>query len=119
MAVSIEEYSKALLSLEEALSLPKTDIVRDATIQRFEFCIELAWKTSKKVMGTQTSAPKQVLREMAQNGFIENVDLWFDFLENRNLSLHTYDQVLAEKVFASAQNFLPEGGKLEEKLKSK
>lgn len=56
---------------------------------------------------------------MAQNGFIENVDLWFDFLENRNLSLHTYDQVLAEKVFASAQKFLPEGRKLEEKLKSK
>lgn len=54
MAVSIKEYSKALLSLEEALSLPKNDIVRDATIQRFEFCIELAWKTSKKVMGTQT-----------------------------------------------------------------
>jgi hypothetical protein len=57
MAVSIEEYSKALLSLEEALALPKTDIVRDATIQRFEFCVELAWKTAKKVMGTQTSAP--------------------------------------------------------------
>jgi Nucleotidyltransferase substrate binding protein like len=74
MAVSTEEYSKVLLSLEEALVLPKTDIVRDATIQRFEFCVELAWKTAKKVMGTQTSAPKQVLREMAQNGFIENVD---------------------------------------------
>ena len=119
MAVSIEEYTKAISSLEEALSLPKTDIVRDATIQRFEFCVELAWKTSKKIMGTQTSAPKQVLREMAQNGFIENVDLWFDFLENRNLSSHAYDQVLAEKVFTSAQKFLPEGKKLEAKLKSK
>jgi hypothetical protein len=60
MAVSIEEYSKVLFSLEEALAFPKTD---------------------KKVMGTLTSAPKQVLREMAQNGFIENVDLWFDFLD--------------------------------------
>jgi nucleotidyltransferase substrate binding protein (TIGR01987 family) len=119
MAVSIEEYTKALLSLEEALSLPKNDIVRDATIQRFEFCVELAWKTAKKVMGTQTSAPKQVLREMAQNGFIENVELWFHFLENLNLSSHTYDQVLAEKVFASAQKFVPEGKKIEEKLKFK
>jgi nucleotidyltransferase substrate binding protein (TIGR01987 family) len=81
--------------------------------------VELAWKTAKKVMGTQTSAPKQVLREMAQNGFIEDVDLWFDFLESRNLSSHTYDQVLAEKVFASAQLFLPEGKKLEAKIKSK
>jgi nucleotidyltransferase substrate binding protein (TIGR01987 family) len=119
MAVSIEEYTKALQSLEEALSLPKTDIVRDASIQRFEFCVELAWKTSRKVMGTQTSAPKQVIREMAQNGFIDNIELWFDFLENRNLSSHTYDQVLAEKVFASAQKFFAEGKKLEAILKSK
>ena len=119
MAVSIEEYSKALRSLDEALSLPKNDIVRDATIQRFEFCIELAWKTAKKVMGTQSSAPKQVIREMAQNSLIDNVDLWFDFLEDRNLSSHTYDEVLAEKVFASAQRFLGEGKKLEAKLKSK
>ena len=119
MAVSIEEFSKALISLEEALSLPKNDIVRDASIQRFEFCVELAWKTARKIMGTQTSAPKQVLREMAQNNFIDDVDQWFDFLENRNLSSHTYDQVLAEKVFASAQKFLHEGKKLEAKLKSK
>ncbi len=55
---------------------------------------------------------------MAQNGFIENVDLWF-FLENRNLSSYNYDQVLVEKVFTSAQKFLPEGKKLEAKLKSK
>jgi nucleotidyltransferase substrate binding protein (TIGR01987 family) len=119
MAVTIEEYSKALISLEQALSLTKNDIVRDATIQRFEFCVELAWKTAKKIMGTQTSAPRQILREMAQNDLIENLDLWFDFLENRNLSSHTYDQVLAEKVFASAQKFLPEGKKLEAKFKSK
>jgi nucleotidyltransferase substrate binding protein (TIGR01987 family) len=119
MAVSIEEYSKALTSLEEALALPKNDIVRDATIQRFEFCIELAWKTSKKVMGTQSTAPKQVIREMAQNNLIDSVDLWFDFLEDRNLSSHTYDEVLAEKVFASAQRFLSEGKKLQTKLKSK
>lgn|SRR5690606_27020623 len=116
MAISIKEYSKALKSLEEALSLPKDDIVRDATIQRFEFCVELAWKTSKKVLGTSTSSPRQVIREMAQSGLIDNVEVWFDFIDNRNLSSHTYDEILAEKVFKVAQDFLAFGKKLEEKL---
>lgn len=119
MAVSIEEYSKALKSLAQALSLPKNDIVRDASIQRFEFCIELAWKTAKKMMGTTTSAPKQVIREMAQNGFIDEVEPWFEFLEARNMSSHTYDEVLADKVYAEAIRFLPFGAQLEKRLESK
>ena len=61
MAVSLKELEKAVSSLEV------NDIVRDAAIQRFEFCIELSWKNARKVMGTATTAPKQVVREMAQN----------------------------------------------------
>ena len=67
MAVSLKELEKAVSSLEAALSLEVNDIVRDAAIQRFEFCIELSWKNARKVMGTAITAPKQVVREMAQN----------------------------------------------------
>ena len=119
MAISIEEYSKALRSLEEALALPVNDIVRDASIQRFEFCVELAWKTARKVMGTSTSAPKQVIREMAQNRIIDDVELWFEALEGINLSSHTYDEVLAEKVYRIAKKFLPYALDLELRLKAK
>ena len=84
MAVSLEELSKALVSLEEALTVEKTDISRDASIQRFEFCVELSWKSAKKVMGTSTAAPKQVIREMAQSGFIENVEFWL-----KSISVHS------------------------------
>ena len=42
MAVSLTELSKALTSLEEALTVEKTDISRDASIQRFEFCKDFA-----------------------------------------------------------------------------
>jgi len=47
MAVSLTELSKVLTSLEEALMVEKTDISRDASIQRFEFCVELDWKVSR------------------------------------------------------------------------
>jgi nucleotidyltransferase substrate binding protein (TIGR01987 family) len=116
MAVSKEEFSKALDSLEASINEAKTDITRDATIQRFEFCVELAWKTSKKVMGTSTSAPKQVIREMAQANLITDVDFWLKSIDQRNLSSHTYNEDLAEEVYNFAKEFLPKAQALLERI---
>ncbi len=118
MQPSYTEFEKALKSLDEALREPKTSIVRDASIQRFEFCVELAWKTAKKMLGTSSSAPKLVIREMADNGLIDQPEEWFAFLEARNLSSHTYKEALAEKVYTVAKDFLPNGQSLLKKLKA-
>lgn len=118
MAVSIEEFGKALTSLEEAISLPKTDITRDAAIQRFEFCVELSWKTSKKILGTNTSSPKQVIREMAQANLISDIQIWFDAIDKRNITSHTYNESLAEEVFTFIQSFFPYAKDLFNKLKT-
>lgn len=77
---SLLEFENALKSLKIALDAPKTDLNRDATIQRFEFCVELAWKTAKKAMGTANSVPKTVLREMLQQGLIHDIEQWFSYL---------------------------------------
>ena len=116
MAVSIDEFSKTVRRLEEALNQEKNEFIRDSVIQRFEFCIELAWKTSRKVMGTSTSAPKQVIREMAQNALIDDVDIWLKSIDQRNLSSHTYNEDLAEKVYSFVITFLPYLKNLNEKL---
>ncbi len=125
MAVSKAEYEKALVSLEESLEFAKkqlTDsavfkIARDACIQRFEFSVELAWKTSAKQMGSSSTTAKPVVREMAQNKLIDNPELWFDFIEARNRSSHTYDEVQAVQVYIIIQKFIVEGRSLLEKLK--
>lgn len=116
MAISLVELSKALVSLEKALTVEKTDISRDASIQRFEFCVELSWKSARKVMGTSATAPKQVVREMAQNGLIENVEFWLKSIDQRNLSSHTYNEKLAEEVYAFAESFLEPAKQLLTKL---
>jgi len=118
MTVSLNELVKALVSLEEALTVEKTDISRDASIQRFEFCVELSWKSAKKVMGTSATAPKQVIREMAQNGFIEDIEFWLKSIDQRNLSSHTYNEKLAEEVYAFAESFLEPAKQLLKKLQS-
>lgn len=115
-SVVTKDFKNAVTRLEEALNQKKDEFIRDSVIQRFEFCVELAWKTSKKIMGTASTAPKTVVREMAQNGFIEDVELWLESIDQRNLSSHSYKEDLAESIYLFAQNFLPELKKLKSKL---
>ncbi len=116
MAVSVDSLKKALISLDQALALPKDDIVRDAVIQRFEFTVELAWKTSKKLLGTASTAPRVIIREMASQDLISDPVQWLQFLDRRNDSSHTYNEEIAELVYNAAKDFVPYCRLLLEKL---
>jgi nucleotidyltransferase substrate binding protein (TIGR01987 family) len=125
LGISVEELSKASNSLLQSFELMSQsnlqDIaiqlaLRDACIQRFEYCIELAWKTSMKVLGSQTQAAKPAIREMARNNLITNPELWLSFIDSRNETSHAYDEDIAKKVFLNIQNFIPEVQKLIKKL---
>lgn len=118
MTVSLLELEKAVRSLDSALSRDVDDIVRDATIQRFEFCVELSWKSARKVMGSSTTAPKQVVREMAQSALIDDASIWLECIDKRNLSSHTYNETLAVEVYEFAQAFQPRFHELLERLKA-
>ena len=107
MPLSTVEIHRAVSRLEDALAQTKDEFIRDSVIQRFEFSIELAWKTAKKAMGTGTTAPKDVIREMAQAGYIDDPVVWLEAIDIANLSSHTYREDLAEKVYSFAKNFLP------------
>ena|SRR5690606_8598538 len=117
--MQLDVFKKAVSRLEEAIRQEKDDFIRDSVIQRFEFSIELAWKTTKRVMGTATSAPKDVVREMAQSGYIDDVHIWLEAIDMRNLSSHTYKEPLAEKVYTFACNFLPKLKELISRLERK
>ena len=117
--VSTVAFENAVQKLEQALQQPKNEFLRDSVIQRFEFCVELSWKTTRKIMGTGTSAPKDVIREMAQNEYIEDVSLWLEAIDMRNLSSHTYKEDLAEKVYSFAEDFLSSLQALAKKISKK
>ncbi|MEN0059144.1 MAG: HI0074 family nucleotidyltransferase substrate-binding subunit [Bdellovibrio sp.] len=123
MGVSVLELGKAIKSLEEAISLyqnAKTDMekkaFRDAAIQRFEFSIELSWKTSMKVLGSTTVAAKNAVREMARSNLIDDAEAWLRFIDGRNETSHSYDEDVAQRVYALVLTFLPHAQKLLGKL---
>ena len=99
---------KARDSLAIALAAPKTDLNRDASIQRFEFTIELAWKTMKRILQYKSiliNNPRDTVREAAKESLIDDPKAWFVFLENRNLTTHVYNEEIAEKIYNSLPKF--------------
>lgn len=102
----LERVNQALSTLDEVLAMPYTVIVRDASIQRFEYTFEIAWKLFKKVAkvdGIEVTSPRQALRAAYQMRLITDIDIWFEMLEDRNMTSHTYDQYIANKVYESAK----------------
>ena len=96
-------------------------INQDATIQRFEFTFELAWKLMKTILeeeGIKVVSPKNVIREGATIGLIDDPQKWFVFLKNKNLSVHTYKEEIAQKVYKSAKEFISFADKLILKAKN-
>jgi len=91
--------------LIEAVRVPKSDIVRDAVIQRFEFTFETVWRALKIFLehqGHECPGSRTVIRKAFAEGLIESpnrADAWFQMLEDRNLTTHAYDEELADKIY--------------------
>lgn len=120
LQLQLEQLSKAVITLSEALEMEPTQINKDGTIQRFEYTFELCWKimqSSVKSSGIlEVNSPRESIRIAAQSGLIENVETWFDFLDARNQASHVYDQMTADSVYETIKKFLPEVEKLVQKL---
>lgn len=124
--MDLESLKKAVLSLKEVLAEPKTVIVRDATIQRFEYTFELCWKSIKRYLETQTLESqvdhlnkKDLFRIASEQGLVRDAVAWFDYLKARNETVHTYNASKAEQVYAIAKDFFPEAEFLLKTLESR
>jgi len=126
--IDLTSLANALLSLsravERSLTSPDDKEIRDAVIQRFESCYELCWKMLKRKLKLDASTPdeidrmafKDLIREGAVRGFIEDPEKWFLYREQRNITAHIYDETKARSVYETALEFLPEAEKLLKQL---
>lgn len=102
---------KALKSWEKILKEPFSEIVRDATIQRYEFTFELLWKTVKiflkEVEGIESNSPKSAFRELKKilNLSEKEIELCLKMTNDRNLSVHTYSEALAKALYDRTKSY--------------
>ena len=108
MTARREAFAAAIARLREVLKQPENDVSRDAAIQRFEFCFELAWKSIQERArdeGLDCQSPKGCLQVAFKTSWIANEQGWLAMLEDRNRTAHTYDSLKA--CFGASQNYLP------------
>ena len=100
--------AKLIIALNKPMEADRTNI--DASIQRFEFTIELFWKLLKRLienLGGEVSFPKEVLKEAYRANMISNEQIWLLMLEDRNQTSHTYDEELADKIYKNLHTYYP------------
>lgn len=109
---SLENLGNALKRLSEALQEPDANsLIIDGTIQRFEFVIELFWKTLKRVLaeeGIETRTPRHALKEAFQAGWLSDETAWLQMLKDRNETSHIYNEEMATRIYSNIKNHYPE-----------
>jgi len=105
LRAKLETAQRALKTFEEILKEPYSKIVRDASIQRFEYSFEVFWKVVKIYLeyqeGIICNSPKSCFREMFSVGLIDEnkTTKLLEMTDDRNLTSHTYDEDLAEGLY--------------------
>jgi len=100
--LALDKLEQAFGRLKEALPEVRDDLDRDGVIQRFEFTVELLWKTLKIILayqGVECASPRRCIKEAFRAGLIEDDEILLDMLEDRNRSSHIYDEATAEEIF--------------------
>jgi nucleotidyltransferase substrate binding protein (TIGR01987 family) len=117
MTLDLSSLEKALNSLKRGLvrsiSAPEDEELRDACIQRFEYSFELSWKMLKRQLEEEVANPaevdsysfKQLFRVGGERGLVDDVAVWFDYREKRNLTSHVYDEEKARQVYDVISRF--------------
>ena len=120
--INIEVLKKADSVLEKFMKNDKTEQEQAGIIQSFEYCYELSWKIMKKVLnseGLEVSTPKQVIREAGDAKIIDDVKLWIEFVNKRNLTVHTYNELVLKEIMEIMPKFKDELSKLIKELENR
>ncbi len=130
LEAQIQQFKTALSRLKEVLEMSKTEarfaeasarrVVRYSAIQRFEFTLDLSWKTVKTYLeekrGLICASPKECFREAYRQGMIAYDAAWLALVDLRNETVHTYDEKTAERIYAQLPMALKHFESLSEKI---
>lgn len=107
----IEVARRALGTLDELAGQTANKILRDASIQRFEYSFEALWKAAQSALvdrfGVQANSPKPVIRACFENGLLTEAEtrLALTMVDHRNLTSHTYNEALADEIFGALPDY--------------
>lgn len=101
-------FQRAFASLAAAVGLARTrplsDLEKQGLIQAFEFTHELAWNVMRDYFAYQgntvITGSRDAVREAFSKGLVDDGEGWMQMINSRNLTSHTYNQVVADEIVA-------------------
>ena len=112
LSSQLASCQRAITTLDEVLAMPFSVIVRDASIQRFEYSFESLWKLAKAYLaeheGILCNSPKQCFREALKVGLlsVDQAETCLVMTDDRNLTSHTYIEAVAEAIYKKLPSYL-------------
>ena len=97
--------------LKKILTEAEDEIDEMAAVQAFEVCYELTWHTCQKVLkyqGRVARFPREIFCLSAELGLIKDPEVWFEFMDVRNSTSHTYDVNVLDQIFSLLPRFIRE-----------
>ncbi|WP_203248914.1 HI0074 family nucleotidyltransferase substrate-binding subunit [Sporosarcina beigongshangi] len=110
----IVSAKKVLASFQKLVMIEQpNDVERDALIQRFEFTFEASWKAAKQYLydmeGIDIGSPKGVIRSCREITLFDDEEtiLALQMVNDRNLTVHTYNEEVAIKIHMNIKTYFP------------
>jgi nucleotidyltransferase substrate binding protein (TIGR01987 family) len=108
----LDNFLKAVNLLVEVESMDLDELSqleKEGIVQRFEYTLELGWKTLKDKMESDglildRISPKVVVKEAFQAKYIDQIEVWLEMINDRNLLSHSYDLETFESVIPDIQS---------------
>jgi len=116
-------YDDYLIAQNRIELLPSDkESIKESCIQRFEICVDTAWKHLKKYliedMGLVDipSSPNPIFRKAAASHVISDAELWIEFNKKRGDTSHDYCGDKADDAFKIIPDFIKEAISLYETM---
>jgi len=104
----LQNFKRANTLLQSSLKVENpSQLERAGIIQFYEMAFELSWKTLKDYLtelGYEISSPRQAIKQGFQSNILTEGHTWIKALEDRNLTVHTYDEKKAIEVENDIRN---------------
>ena len=130
LAARLTDFLSSLNTFEKSLQLDMTkykgvesDTIKNGQIQKFEYCIELCWKTIKMFLntihGVDAVSPKLTTKEFYRVDLVneQEYELLNEMLDDRNRLSHIYNELFFEDIYLKLNDYLVVMKKVSERMR--
>ena len=116
--IKIEQLTKAAQTFDKSLKINlknynelEKDLMKNGQIQKFEYCIELLWKTLKVILndlhGLDIASPKSVIKSYSEKGYLhyDNYEKVIFAINDRNRLSHIYKEEVFDEIYSKLNNY--------------